>query len=140
MGGHNKNKPAAFTLVELLVALIIIGIFFSLAIPSYQSSIEKSKAKNAEYTLISIYNSQKRYKLDHNHYYACAAAVCTADELENQSNLGVYISDSYFNYSITNTSSSFNATATRRGEGICGGMNMSVIEKGSQVNKECEVW
>ncbi len=55
------NKKG-FTLVELLMVVIIIGILVTLAIPNYYRSIERAKAGKAKAALDSIRKSQLQYR------------------------------------------------------------------------------
>ena len=51
---RNFKSQNAFTLVELIVVVVIIGILSSIAIPSFQSASEKAKQKEAS-TLVGSY-------------------------------------------------------------------------------------
>ncbi len=51
-----SNK--GFTLLELLVVVLIIGILASIALPQYESSVEKSKASEALLILKSLRDQQ----------------------------------------------------------------------------------
>ncbi len=62
-----KNKKG-FTLIEILVVVLIIGVLGSLALPQYLKSVEKSKYAEAEEILQTIYTAQHRYVLDNNTY------------------------------------------------------------------------
>ena len=50
-----------FTLIEILTVIIIIGILASIALPQYNSVVEKSKFTKAEVMAKSIYDSCERY-------------------------------------------------------------------------------
>ena len=54
-----KNKKG-FTLLELLVVVLIIGILASIALPQYTRAVEKAKLSEALTTLKSIENSLYR--------------------------------------------------------------------------------
>ncbi len=49
-----KNKAKGFTLIELIVVLIILGLLASLAIPAYFSWIKRSQSAEAMLTAASI--------------------------------------------------------------------------------------
>ena len=146
MGGRKHNKKSGFSLVELLITVIVIGILLTIAVPAYYNSFEKSRGQNAELNLISIYNAQKRHKLTQRTYFGCAGSVsapggvCTAEELQDRNHLGVYISDPYFNYGIVADDTTFTATATRISGTLCLNAVMTVTEQGSEVNKGCALW
>ena len=56
----NRNKPG-FTLVELAVVVVIIGVLAAFAVPRFLSSVERSKAAEAFNYLSSVQAAQERY-------------------------------------------------------------------------------
>ena len=43
----NRLKPLGFTIIEIVIAIAIIGILAAVAIPSYQNYLKKSKISEA---------------------------------------------------------------------------------------------
>ena len=64
----NKNLKQGFTLLELLVVVLIIGILAGIALPQYKRSIAKARAAEAIMILKSITDAQERYALINNNY------------------------------------------------------------------------
>ena len=128
-----------FTMIELLVVLVIIGILVSLNMGNFSRSSEKNKAKEAEANLQLIYSAQQRYYLGEGKYYNCTSPC---DNISDSSNLGITLEGDSFTYSINATTSpSFTATATRELSGLaCSGMNMTLTHRNSTIEKECPQW
>ena len=66
-----KNFKSGFTLLELLVVVLIIGILAAIALPQYKKVIERSKMAEAVSTLRAIASSQQRYYLIYGKYASC---------------------------------------------------------------------
>ena len=64
---HSKY---AFSLVELMVAVGIVGVLVTLAIPRYHSFIVQARRGEAKSNLSHIISLQKVYKIDYFSYYA----------------------------------------------------------------------
>jgi type IV pilus assembly protein PilE len=58
----------AFTLQELLIVLVIIGILVLLALPSLMPLISKTKSTEAKLQLEHIHNLQKMYFMEHSRF------------------------------------------------------------------------
>lgn len=98
-----------FTLVELLIVLVIIGILASVAVPNYTRMVERAKAEQAVTYLKVIRTGEKIYYASNVSYTACANIG------EIKSRLGAEVTDEHYLFSVTsNPSTSFLATAKRK--------------------------
>jgi type IV pilus assembly protein PilE len=62
-----KNKKA-FTLIEMLVVVLIIGILAAIALPQYQKAVERSLASEALSIMKTIKQAEEIYYLVHDEY------------------------------------------------------------------------
>lgn len=63
-----KRKVAAFTLTEVLVVLIIIGILILLALPNLMPLITKAKSTEAKIQLQHVYTLEKNFFFEKSNY------------------------------------------------------------------------
>lgn len=64
-----------FSLIELMVAVVIVGILAAVGIPSYQSYLVKSSRAAAQSFMMDVENRQKLYLLDARSYAADLATL-----------------------------------------------------------------
>ncbi len=57
-----KSRRSGFTLVELAVVVIIIGVLAAFAVPQFMRSVERSKAAEAFNYLSSVRTAQERFQ------------------------------------------------------------------------------
>jgi len=70
----------AFTLTELLVVIILVGILASLAIPRIGGSVDKAMETEAKVALRQVQELQKIYYLEHKTYSTDLAAIDFSQE------------------------------------------------------------
>ena len=68
MKNSTKLNIKGFTLVELLVVVLIIGILASIALPAYQKSVEQSRAAQVWPLLKSVTDASKIYYMSRGAY------------------------------------------------------------------------
>lgn len=106
-----NSKPRSmggFTLVELIIAVAVIGILAAVALPSYQSHIAASRRADAKSALLGVAQVMERYYTERGTYVGATLG-----------STGLYPSTSpqgYYTLSIASQSASaFSLTATRAG-------------------------
>lgn len=54
-------RAPGFTLIELMITVVILAILLSIAIPAYQSEMQKSRRTDAKTTLLDLSSREQRY-------------------------------------------------------------------------------
>ena len=57
-----------YTLMEIIITVIILGVIVSLAVPNYTMSVEKTKAAEGAQMLEALLNAQRRYQIEYGVY------------------------------------------------------------------------
>ena len=65
---EHRRARAGFTLVELAVVIVIIGVLAAFGVPRFIKSVERSKAAEAFEYLSSIRTAQERYQAQYGTY------------------------------------------------------------------------
>lgn len=63
-----RNKPQGFTLLELLVVLVIIGLLAAFVGPKYFAQMERSKGQIARAQIEMFDKALIQYRIDTGHY------------------------------------------------------------------------
>ena len=68
LNAAGRNRARGFTLIEIAIVVMIVGILATIAYPSYQDQMRKSRRSDAKNALMDAVNRQEQYVLDHNGY------------------------------------------------------------------------
>ncbi len=103
-----KNNRSGFTLLEVIIVIIIIGVLASLALPRFFSTVEYSRATEAMQSLATVRQSVERCYLMRNSFAAPCNAFANLD-VEDPGG----VPNAHFTYGFTNTANAYTITATR---------------------------
>ncbi len=107
---HNREK--GFTLIELMIVVVIIGILAALAIPRFMQATTKSKQSEAKQLLKQIYTMERTYR-QANNTYGDNGSTSVPGAAFTFAEIGVEVmAGANYAYAIVAAANSFTATAT----------------------------
>lgn len=77
-----KNQNKGFTLLELLVVMVIIGLLASYVGPRYFSQIGRSEIKTARAQIDGIQKALEQYRIDNGHYPSNEQGLAALDKAQ----------------------------------------------------------
>jgi type IV pilus assembly protein PilA len=128
---NRKNRDSGFTLVELLVTIIIIGILVAIALPTFLNQTAKSKESEGRQYVGTINRAQTAYRAERNQF------ATTFDVLALGSGLtgGNSATTTNYSYEIAGNDSNATITATARDTALKGyyGANLRYTTGANQI-------
>ncbi len=110
---HRSQK--GFTLIELMIVVVIIGILAALAIPRFMRATTKSKQSEAKNILKQIYAMERAYRQEKDVYWITANAA-NAGSPNAFAQIGIQVmASARYTYTLSSTDgglTNFLATAT----------------------------
>ena len=124
---RSPRRRRGFSLVELMVVVMLIGILASMAVPSFRRALQQSHADIAGANLRSIWSAQRVYWLEYRTYTDQLSDLDTEGLIEP----ALLTASEPYSYAITSAdATSFTATATRGGSALWSG-TFTIDESGA---------
>ncbi len=123
-----RSNKKGFTLLEILIVVVILGVVAGLALPQYFSTIEKSRAQEALSSLSATRQAMIQYFSETGDYSGAIIgnAANTTGNLSYNPNYPAGGQVLIFSYALSNLGpATFTATATRTGGTVVGTVTMN---------------
>lgn len=129
------KRQHGFSLIELMIVVIIIGLLTAVALPSYQNSVIRGSRNSVQTELMQMAALQEKIYLNSNRY--STAGVTTAYNGQAAGGLGwsAYSKDGKYTFSCNPcTASTFTLIATPvAGKGQASDGTLSIDQMGNKV-------
>lgn len=113
-----RNKQGGFSLIELMIVIVIIGILAAVGVPIYTANVKKAKQTEADATL-GLIRTQLRVEYAENDIYPLAASATDVTAVGDLDFDAADLTGKYFvatNYTYVSTDSvTFTLTCANNG-------------------------
>lgn len=116
-----KQNQQGFSLVELMIVLVIIGILAAVGVPIYTSNVQKAKMSEADAALGTIRTAMRVYYAENGHYPVVTSGTLVSDSTTGLGFAGNELSggNKYFNsdayFTLESDSASYTITCDAAG-------------------------
>jgi len=104
-----QKTQNAFTLIELMIVVVVLGIIAGFGIPNYYKSQERVDERDAEYNLGTIASAMEMYRQRNDGAYALGTDLDDVGEINTTLYLGIIAQNMV--YSCTSDGTIFTCTA-----------------------------
>lgn len=102
---HRPRHDRGFTLIELMIAVVVVAILAAVALPSFMDSIRKSRRSDAFNALSNVQQAQERWRTNN--------AAYTAELAASGLNIPATSAGGYYTITLANvTATTYEAVAT----------------------------
>ena len=110
-----RTQQSGFSLIELMIVIVILGVLMAIAIPNYNGYLERTRRTDARGALLEIASAQERIYFERNQYTSAIADVWNYQEAgASVSNEGHYTLTVELGGADNDDPNRFTATATAR--------------------------
>ena len=109
---QNGSYPKGFTIIELMVVVVIIGILAAMALPRWWKASERSRQSEAKLILKQIYTNEETYFQANDGYWIAGGAASSANPSAFEPIWVEIMDNALYTYVIAGDANSFTATAT----------------------------
>lgn len=128
------RRSTGFSLIELLVAIVIVGIVAAIAIPSYNNYFIRGSRSAAQGELMELASIEEKIFLNSNAYSSSITAAYDGTSTGGLGKTSGLTTDGKYALSITATSQTYTLTATPvSGKSQVGDGNISISENGQRL-------
>ena len=113
MNIRTRQASSGFTLIELMIAVAIVGILGTIAMASYSKQVQKSRRTDARSTLLDLAGREEKLFSTTNAYTADAFTLGYTNVAATP--WPITIGSGYYNVGVVATSSTYTITATAIG-------------------------
>lgn len=72
-----RKKQDGFSLIELMIAVVVVAVIAAVAYPSYQDHLRKGRRASAQAFMMDLANREQQYLLDARNYAVGSSALTT---------------------------------------------------------------
>lgn len=111
-----QKQYTGYTLIELLIVTLVVGVLASVAVPSYRVYVESGCMKTAKINILALAGSENNYYLE-NGAYLSGSKVVDGDGNVTSDSLGGPLhwesnDKNKYNYTVTAAANSANIVVT----------------------------